>query len=575
MLHLITGILYPYILLAIILVAVYVSGESRNYPRSFHISWLDIAGGAIWLAIIINILVKNDGTNKFAQLLNLLLYLLIYLAARFFLLHGRSAAKALLCTFAIIALLEAVNGILQYTGGIPRANTLFSITGSMANPAVYADFMITLLPGPLLFLFTPKKHLYRAAAAVVLLISITALLLAEARSAWIALIIGSSCLVFFRYRKSVYPIAEKFSQPLVKYAAVILLLFVLAFAGKQLLHFKQDSTTGRWFVYKTTLKIIADHPLSGIGFDRFKVTFNDYQEQYFKQHPEDKDTARLAAHVTVAYNEFLQTWCELGIAALLLLLFFLAKWLNIYHQLIKTPDILSIIVYAYGLAILVLCCFSYPFRCGSIVINILFLTAIMADKDQQPVCSIHLHPPAVKAIRLMMFVSALLFAITAVEYINYLGNWHTLMTTAKRNGFNQVAIPYQKLYNKLENEPQFLYTYGTELCLNEKYQEAIPVLKKAAIELNYYDLYVRLGECYDKSGEKDAAEKAYLKAAFLVPNRFYPRYKLMKYYAANGAYNTAVKWANIITAMEVKIPSTQIDSIKLKASALIQLYGER
>ncbi|MBO9729511.1 MAG: O-antigen ligase family protein [Chitinophaga sp.] len=574
MLSLITGILYPYILLTVLLTAVYLCGEAKNYPASLTVSWLDIAGIAVWLLIVINILIKEDGTNKSAQLADLLLYLLMYVAARCFFLHGHSAIRALLFVFTAIVFLEAVMGILQFSGMISRTNTLFLVTGTMANPAVYANFIITLLPGPLLLLFTSIRKWQRVTAGMIILLAVTALGLSEARTAWVALIVGMGCLFVLRSPENISRLSVILKRPVVRYVAVVLFLCVVGFAGKQLLQFKQDSTIGRWFVYKTTLRIIADHPFSGIGFDRFKIVFNDYQEQYFRQHPEDKAAARLASHVTVAYNEFLQTWSELGTVALLLLSGFLVKWLHIFNQLIRTSDILGQIVYAYGLSVFVLCCFSYPFRSSTLVINVLLLVAIMAWKDQQIVFSLKVNPPVVKVLRWMLFVPCLLLAASTLQYINHLGSWQTLTTIARRKGFERVEASYRQLYHQLENEPQFLYTYGTELCLHEKYKEAIPVLTKAALDFNYYDLYVRLGECYDRVGQKEAAERSYLKASFLVPNRFYPRYRLMKYYAANGASDKAVKWANTIIGMDIKIPSAQIDSIKLKASALIQLHGK-
>jgi O-antigen polymerase len=60
----------------------------------------------------------------------------------------------------------------------------------------------------------------------------------------------------------------------------------------------------------------------------------------------------------------------------------------------------------------------------------------------------------------------------------------------------------------------------------------------------------------------------------MVPNRFYPRYSLVKLYLANGDTSKALECARNIMEMEVKIPSKSIDEIKKEMNELLSKVGK-
>lgn len=55
----------------------------------------------------------------------------------------------------------------------------------------------------------------------------------------------------------------------------------------------------------------------------------------------------------------------------------------------------------------------------------------------------------------------------------------------------------------------------------------------------------------------------------MVPNRFYPRYKLLLLYEKIGNEEKCKDLAALILNMDVKIPSKTVDMIRAKASDII------
>lgn len=138
------------------------------------------------------------------------------------------------------------------------------------------------------------------------------------RSAWIGFAAGSLFIV-----SQYFPARRKYRV----YYWLILSLSVIGLSS--LIFFKQDSTNGRFFIYKIAGAIYKDYWLKGIGWGQYKVKHNLYQAAYFEKHGINSREALLADNTFYAFNDAGQFIIEGGLAGLVLLL--LACYYGLKH----------------------------------------------------------------------------------------------------------------------------------------------------------------------------------------------------------------------------------------------------
>ncbi len=101
-----------------------------------------------------------------------------------------------------------------------------------------------------------------------------------------------------------------------------------------------------------------------------------------------------------------------------------------------------------------------------------------------------------------------------------------------------------------------------------EFHETIEVITHINETINYvtnynqYDLYLLLGDTYEKINNIKLAEQNYLFASYMIPNRFIPKYHLVRIYIKEGQNEMSKKIANEIINMPVKVSSKQVDFIK-------------
>ena len=111
------------------------------------------------------------------------------------------------------------------------------------------------------------------------------------------------------------------------------------------------------------------------------------------------------------------------------------------------------------------------------------------------------------------------------------------------------------------NDAEFLYSYATLLYNDKQYEDAISVAEKCDSVSANYDLEILLANSYMFVGKLSQAEKHYLQAYNMCPNRFIPLYKLFKIYKQRGDTEQMLKVGNIILNKKIKVPSQKIDII--------------
>ncbi len=270
-----------------------------------------------------------------------LMAMLVCLAAALVFINTDKCLRIISTTIIILGFVMAVVGIIQYLGGDGKA--LWIRESSQAMP--FASFinrhhfgaLMEMTLGLTLGLFYTgaikgeKRFLYFFATITMGV----ALILTSSRGAllsFLGILVFLTSIVFIeRRRNSAKVVAESktparrsfispnFSLVLAGFALILIIFVgVIVLGGDSSLlrsigvaGGSGDVSSGRWQFWQTTLLIIRDYPLLGVGLDAFGIAYTRY------------DQMNGFYRIEQAHNEYLQVWAEAGIVGLVLILTFI------------------------------------------------------------------------------------------------------------------------------------------------------------------------------------------------------------------------------------------------------------
>lgn len=571
---------------------IYITSLKRN-TFSFRISRIDALLFLLLCYIVINRYVIQQNYGFSIRFIELLLLSLFYFFIRII------PIKATIWFFLAIAIsgvIQSVYGNLQLLGYYPSNHLEFKMTGSFFNPGPYTGFLSVVWPICLgMYLFKDKliekssidqntkslllNHAINYILVYIPLIGMITIFLvipaSQSRASWLA-VLGSS-LLLLEYKYNVVKHFLKKTNRLKKGIILGLALAILAIGLTSIYYYKKDSANGRLFIWKITSKMIAEHPITGVGFDRFKTHYMNYQATYFKTHGENS-YANLADNNQYAFNEFLQFFTENGIVGIFLLSYIL--YLLITPHVTKPNKEVYSIAMAICFAMGIFSCFSYPMQILPIKLVLIVVLSTIASLSDKPSSFRYLNKrknifKPVITIVLIGFVYLLGIKTVSIDRLNNgFKTWKQALIT-NSCGENEVSlILYAKAYPILNRNGDFLMNYGKILMIAKQNKKAIEILKEAQLYLNTTIIETALGDAYKDLAEYNKAETAYKKAYNMIPSRLYPLYLLAKLYKESADALKATTMANTVLNKEVKISSIAIKQIKTEMKKIISNYNK-
>ncbi len=601
--------------------------------RAIRISLVDLTL-LLWVGyLILNSFVKHVPVSL--RLIEFHGLVLFYIVLRQ---TDRSHYAPLFLVLMLGGCIQAVYGNLQLWGFYASHHSLFKMSGSFFNPGPYAGYLACIFPAALgFYLFrikpdlpacgsslikdrigviqktflssfiqkvsslfrggkgaeglTQKKQERTGVIAVLVLVLIVLVLPASrSRAAWLAAIIPAIVLLLFKY-----PFFGWFGKHLdtsLKKGGVLLLAIVLTGGVLSGLYFyKKGSADGRTLIWKVSLNLIGDHPVTGVGFDRFKAHYMDYQARYFEKDPE-REEAMVAGDSNYAFNELIQQTAENGFIGLVLILAFLtvifassAHGPDKQETSDRLPDIhnsgyeLSVIAKAGIISVFVFSLFSYPAQILPVKTSLVFYLSVVAGlAPQKTICipkfSDKRTGRPIAFISKIMLTLILLAGIAAgyrfsKRYTQAYRDWQSAFQVYQMGAWKACLEDYEKAYPVLHDDGDFLTNYGKALSMAGEHSKAIAILQQATGRYPNTVVYTALGDSYKATGETGKAEQAYLHAWYMNPSRFYPKYLLAKLYDESGQKEKAVTTAKELLEKQVKIGSTAIDEIRAEMEKII------
>ncbi len=464
--------------------------------------------------------------------------------------------------FIAAGILQAVIALLQLYGLLPSLHLLFRLTGTFANPDALAGYLTSITPFAFGIYCLSKDQNLKWFAGLFLLLVILVLPTTMIRNAWIAAAAGILFVLSHMYRNK---LAALFTRKLVATLTIAGCLLLTLLAGYALYSLKPDSIQGRFLMWKVSWRMFLAHPLWGIGFGRFGMKYGYFQADYFVQHPQNLYEKWLSGNVNHAHNEYLEILTELGIPGLLL---FLSLVYLLWTTKAARPDPILVSAKASLLCLLVFGFGSFPLSILPTAINAVFIMSIIAG-HRQPLSIIPLKNRTRIAISGMMIILAILLLNYTKKTFFIFKEWHTAVQLSLMQQYGLAIERYEKLYEYLENEGQFLLNYGGTLSLEGEHHKAIELLQRAQQRFADPNIHISLGNSYAALGGIPEAEHHYRLAYHIIPNRLYPLYLLTKLYYNNDMREQAQQTGRTVIDFEEKVSSPAIDEMKKEIKALL------
>ncbi len=637
-----SGKTFIFLFLAIILsIVLFLQSIFFNKTRHFRINILDLFL-LIWCLYVFmdNYLQKVPFSLRLFEFYGLII---LYITLR------QTHRQYLIWFYVALILgggIQAVYGSLQLCGYYTSNHGLFRITGSFFNPGPYAGYLAAAFPVSLgLFLFNPlittptqtvfllkldnyfgdtksffrkmslifrflpnyrggkftaeqqsqrqkyADHLTMKSLVAISIIFICLVLPAShSRAAWLAVLISSFYLFSIKFRlcHRIQTYFDTWTKKLFLYAS---LLILLAISGAWLSHLKDGSFEGRLFIWKISMNMIRERPVTGYGIERFKAHYMDYQANWFAQN-QAQEEAMVAGDTNYAFNEFVQYSVEYGILGLIiiasiLIITFMSSGFRApgTGSKVKTRNFYGVIAKAGIISILVFGMFSYPSQILPIKTNMVLYLATVAGLFSQKKISLLVSTNGRNrqhfshSLRIIFLIAVLILVHTGNKYLYRYSKaycyWKEAYQTYQMGAYMTCLEDYEKAWPVLKSNGDFLTVYGKALSMAGKHDKAVEVLLQAAKYYPNVVVYTALGDSYKQLGEARHAEQAYRYAWHMNPSRFYPIYLLAKLYDETGQREKAILTANELLRMQIKVPSTAIDEIKEEMQNIIKKYKDR
>lgn len=258
-------------------------------------------------------------------------------------------------TWSLAGGLMALYGILQHTGGVGRVMVpqMNRVMGSFGNPIFFAAYLVPTFFISLAAYSSSRKSLLKGLTVLAMGFQLSALWLTQTRAAWLALSAGLFVLGLVKF-------------PSAKARLALLALFVVGgglFVMKTKTIWERDQ--GHLLIWRDTLRMTRDYPVTGVGLGAFHVNFPAYaQPDLMAKWPQGQFI------VNYAHNEYLQQLAEGGILGFLSFMCVLSVFG--WGVLKRPPSSSAIFIPLAALALVVQNLFSVDMRFG-ISFGVLFI----------------------------------------------------------------------------------------------------------------------------------------------------------------------------------------------------------
>ena len=489
--------------------------------------------------------------------------------------------KWLLPLILLVFFFEVCYGLYQIsTLPIYETNRSLKINGTFKNSGIYSIYLTTHFPLLFFFIFKSKATIFfkkffsslplflyfliAFACCVIFYISLS-------RTAILAFLFFNvlyiyknvSAKLFIFFRKNFWT----------KCISIFIILASIVYLAFCFFNLKRLSAVGRLLTWNVTLGNVKEYIWSGTGLGRFTWYYPQWQAEYFSLRREHNDFFISSGETYMAFNEFLQFFSEIGLPGFLALVFVFIRFYS--WRPLSDKKVLGYFLKQTVTLILFCSLFSYPLHVSPIIYLLLF-----CFWNAKPARSIPLlgKPPGE---RILMVLCLAIFLISAYSVL--LRGIKTLKAVTLWKSANELGNTRQEMIKKyrgafsvLKNDGKFLADYGEFLMQDSSnIKDAVNILEKGKMYFLSRKIMEDLSFAYRASGRYDKALIISKQLSDYLPGAFRPQYNLMTLHLLNKDTVSAQKIATNILGTPIKIPSAEVNEIRLKAKSTLRLITKK
>lgn len=301
------------------------------------------------------------------------LYLLISFLILFFLIINNieniTQVEQIMAAAILAGVVACTYSIFQ-NKGINLGVSRFSYGSTFGNPVFFAQYLVATIPLSVAMCFRQEKFrlrfwLRRVFFGTAVVLMLLFLLLTRSLAAYLGLV-GAILVMSISFGMQ-YKNWKKLRRILIwiLIACVILVtgLFCLSPKARGVVSSRRLHGLMRIYVWQSTLKMVGDYPILGVGVGNFRIVYPLYRSA------QEKNVTWKGVTYFRTHNDFLQIWAEQGSLGLICFLWFIYALLRLAGQLLKKIDsqakILTAGLLASIVAILVVAFFNPAFEIAS------------------------------------------------------------------------------------------------------------------------------------------------------------------------------------------------------------------
>lgn len=460
----------------------------------------------------------------------------------------------------LVTVLHIIFVLAQWIGLVSSENIYFTLTGSNDNPTVTSLYLVGCVPVIVARLYHGGYRILYFCFLILCLVCIGAL---RCRTAYIGLTVELLVAIAMFFRKRKVRIPKSYSYPL-----LFMLLLTSVSAGSKLYDMKRDSADGRILIWKLSSKMIIEKP-QGHGYGLFEKYYNLRQTDYFTNEISTYLERRNADHVITPYNDFLEHGVEGGVIGMALLIgFYVICIIKSFRQGLLTETS-------------ILCAYAVMSLTNFIVATIqpfLLIGSVVALLHAHQSCEIPKHNEqqiiAVSTISTIMFllIGILVCRMVKITYAQMsLCEIRHLMNT----GMTVDDSSFSEIEQNIATSEAFWNARAQNAAMMDSLNDSFTYLLKASAYSSTTQLYYGLGKICDLMKQKEKSRRFMKILSNMQPNRLYPKYELMKSYAADKETDSALIYANDIAEIVPKVKTDLSDKIQKDANIYISTNNEQ
>ncbi|MDD2595858.1 MAG: O-antigen ligase family protein [Bacteroidales bacterium] len=560
------------LLLASIFTVIFV----RTRPK---INFIDILALALGLLIIFNYYFITT-VNTEGKFISFIFLIIAYFSLRIIFSAYKNTISFAIITVIFCGLIEAICGVTQLLGLSNSNHDLYCMTGTFFNPGPYGGYLAIIMAIAIAYIIRYSNWFKRYSTSIknpiqwlkhpamigyilsycAFIASFIIFFAIMSRAAILAFAV--SLIVLILMSRSIRNKIVKYLKSNKNKALVILsVLFVLICSVTYFAYnFKQDSADGRVFMWKIASTIISENPITGVGIGAYCGEYAKAQANYFITNP-SSDFIHVAGAPEFGFNEYLQIGVELGLLGMLL---FMAIMIGSVYVLLRNKN-----CFAYGLLTLaVFAFFAYPL--SLLPFQVLIVVFIASS------CSFRSVTINSKWVSIKFIATLTLLCYIYIQYGNIYAKkiiatipWEAGWVLYENKSFEKAIIEYDRIYLYMKDNPRYLFEYGRAYNKIGQFEKSNKILKEGALLSSDPMFYNIIGNNYKELEAFESAEKNYLFAHHILPDRMYPIYLLMKLYERTGQQEKMNNMANMIITFNTKVESTATDEMRTEASKML------